>query len=63
MAAPPQRRALGALFLVLAVFFAGIAVTAAQADSEEVQRWVVSIAAAVLALWLGSLALRSFRRG
>ena len=51
-----QRRALGALFLVLAVFFTGIAVSAFSAEDRTV--WVVGVAAAGLALWLQALALR-----
>jgi hypothetical protein len=58
--AASQRRALGALFLVLAVFFAGIAFTAFASEEREV--WVVGVAAAGLALWLASLALRGLRR-
>ena len=54
MPAPSHRRALGALFLVLAAAFAGIAVTAFRAE-----QWVIAGAAAVLALWLGGLALRA----
>ena len=51
-----QRRALGALFLLLAVFFTGIAVTAFSSEDRAV--WVVGVAAAGLALWLAGLALR-----
>ena len=54
MAAPSQRSVLGALFLFLAAAFAGIAVTAVQADV-----WVVAIAAAAIAMWLGTLAFRA----
>jgi hypothetical protein len=52
-----QRRALGALFLLLAIFFAGIAFTAFAAENREV--WVIGVAAATLALWLTGLAARS----
>jgi hypothetical protein len=51
-----QRRALGALFLVLAVFFTGIAVTAFASEDHTV--WVVGVAASGLALWLAGLAFR-----
>ena len=51
-----QRRALGALFLVLAIFFTGVAVSAFSAENRTV--WVVGVAAAGLALWLLALALR-----
>jgi hypothetical protein len=56
-----QRRAMGALFLVLAIFFAGIAVTAFASEDRPV--WVIGVAAAGLALWLLSLAARNLRRG
>ncbi|MGI8421177.1 MAG: hypothetical protein ACR2MU_02780 [Gaiellaceae bacterium] len=51
-----MRRPLGALFAVLALAMAGIAVAAAGAH-----RWVIVFAAAALAVWLGSLALSSMR--
>ena len=54
-----QRRALGALFLILAVFFTGIAVTAFSSEDRTV--WVVGVAAAGLALWLAGLAFRGLR--
>jgi hypothetical protein len=54
--AVPQRRALGALFLVLAILFAGIAFTAFAAEEREV--WVIGVAAAGLALWLAGMGLR-----
>ena len=54
--APSQRRALGALFLILAALFGGIAVAAAGADV-----WVIAVAGAALALWLLSLSVRAFR--
>jgi hypothetical protein len=51
---PSQRRALGALFLVLCVFFAGIAAAAFDAGV-----WPIALAAAALALWLSTLAGRA----
>jgi len=54
--APSQRRALGALFLVLAFGFAGIAYAAAYAG-----KWPIVAGAAAIGLWLGALALRSLR--
>ena len=57
MRAPSQRRALGALFLVLAAAFAGIAVTAAGAGV-----WIVAVAAGVLAAWLVGMSGRALRR-
>ena len=58
--AASQRRALGALFLVLAVFFSGIAFTAFASEDRTV--WVIGAAAAAIALWLAGLAVRSLRR-
>jgi hypothetical protein len=57
----PQRRALGVLFLLLALGFAGVAAASAHGAGGEVRRWVVAFAAAALALWLGGLALRALR--
>ena len=56
MAASPQRRALGALFLLLAVAFAGIAFAAGTA-----KEWIIVAAAAVIALWMIGLAARGLR--
>jgi hypothetical protein len=61
MAGPSHRRALGALFLVLAVAFAGVAFAAFQAE-REAAGWVIGLAASALALWLGSLAVRALWR-
>ena len=64
MRAPGQRRALGALFALLTLLFAGIAFTAGSAAADgRAAGWVVAIAAAVLALWLATLAARGLRRG
>ena len=57
MAARSQRRALGALFLVLAALFLGMAVAAGGADV-----WVIAIAAGALGLWMFGLAVRAWRR-
>ena len=54
-----QRHALAALFTLLAVALALIAVFSAL---EGGQAWVVALAAGVLALWLGDLARRAARR-
>ena len=51
-----QRRVLGVLFLFLAIFFVGIAFTAIKAGGSAV---VIGVAAAVLALWIGTLGLRA----
>jgi hypothetical protein len=52
-----QRRALGGLFLLLTLAFAGIAVAAVDAGV-----WVIALAAAVLAGWLAGLAFGSLRK-
>jgi len=57
MRAGLQRRALGALFLVIALAMAGIAVASALHG-----RWVIVFAAGVLAAWLASLAGRGLLR-
>jgi hypothetical protein len=51
-----QRRAQGAFFAFLTIFFAGI--TAAAFDARV---WVIVVAAAVLTLWMGTLAVRTLR--
>ena len=51
-----QRRALGTLFLVLSIAFAGLAIAAAR---DRV--WVVAFAAAVLGVWLLTMAVRGLR--
>jgi hypothetical protein len=56
VARPGQRRAQGALFAFLTVFFAGI--TAAAFDARV---WVVVVAGLALTLWMGSLAVRTLR--
>ncbi|MFN2468290.1 MAG: hypothetical protein ABR521_09220 [Gaiellaceae bacterium] len=56
MRVPSQRRALGALFLVLTLGFASIAVAALRAE-----QWVIGAAAAGLAGWLATLAAASLR--
>ena len=56
MRLPSQRRALGLLFLALAVFFAGIAWAAAVAGP-----WPVAVAATVLGIWLAVLGVDALR--
>jgi hypothetical protein len=51
-----QRRVQGALFAFLALFFAGV--TAAAFDAGV---WVIVVAGAALALWMGGLAVRTLR--
>lgn len=61
MAPPGQRRALGALFLILAIAFAGIAAAAIEAVDSEKGLLVVVIAAGAIALWLLTLSIRNLR--
>ena len=56
-----QRPALGALFAFLAIALAGIAFAAGYGAGSTVGRWVVAFAAAVLAVWLASMAYRLFK--
>jgi hypothetical protein len=53
-----RRRPLGALFLVLAAGFAGVGFIAAL---EGGRAWVIAIAAAALAVWMGEMAFRALR--
>jgi hypothetical protein len=53
-----RRPALGALFVLIAAGFAGIAVAAAFAGGRA---WVIAAAAALLALWMGEQAVRALR--
>jgi hypothetical protein len=57
-----QRRALGGLFSVLTLAFAGLAIWAAAGAGGSVRRWVVAFAAAALAAWLASIAWPLLRR-
>ena len=54
--APTQRRALGALFLLLAALFAGIAVAGTNAGV-----WPVAIAGLALCLWMIGMVVRAWR--
>jgi hypothetical protein len=56
-----QKPALGALFGLLALGFAGIAFTALYGAGANVGRWVIALAAAALAVWLATMALRALR--
>ena len=56
MSRATQRRAQGVLFSFLTIFFAGIAASAYRGEA-----WVIVVAAAVLALWMAGLAIRTFR--
>ena len=52
-----QRRALGLLFLVLSLGFAGIGYASADAG-----RWVIAVAAVALGGWMLTMSLRLLRR-
>jgi hypothetical protein len=54
-----QRRLLGLLFVALAL---GLALIAAYAAREGGGAWIIALAAAALALWLGDLARRALVR-
>ncbi len=56
-----QRPALGALFSLLALGFAGVAFAAGHGAGGAVGRWVVVLAAAALAVWLATMAFRTLR--
>ena len=56
-----QRPALGALFSLLAIAFAGVAFASGNGAGGEVGRWIIAFAAAALAVWLASMAFRAFR--
>jgi hypothetical protein len=60
-AAVKHRRALGALFFLLAIGFAGVAYGAATGARHEAIGWVIASAAAALAVWLGSMAIRALK--
>jgi hypothetical protein len=53
-----QRRALGLLFTALAAGLGAIAVYSALSGGRA---WVLALAAAALAVWMGGLALRTLR--
>jgi hypothetical protein len=53
-----KRPSLGALFLLLALSFGGLAYAAATAGG---QAWVIAVASGVLALWMAELAFRTLR--
>jgi hypothetical protein len=53
-----RRRSLGGLFSVLAAGFLGIGIYAASAGGGA---WVISVAGAALAVWMGELAYRNLR--
>ena len=59
MARAGQRRAQGAFFAFLTIFFAGI--TAAAFSAETWQKWPIVIAGAALTIWMGTLAVRTLR--
>jgi hypothetical protein len=54
----PRRPALGALFILLAVAFAGVAYAAAVAGEAA---WIVAGAAALMAVWMAEQAFKALR--
>jgi hypothetical protein len=59
-----QRRVQGAFFLLLAIFFAGIAAAGSvAARDDEPGLWVVVVAAGAIALWFLGVAARALRAG
>jgi hypothetical protein len=56
-----QRRALGALFALLAIGFAGIGFAAAYGARNAGAGWIIALAAVALAVWFASLAYRGLR--
>jgi hypothetical protein len=56
-----QRPALGALFALLAIAFAGVAFAAGNGAGDQAGRWIIAFAAAAIAVWLASMAFRAFR--
>ena len=57
-----QRRALGILFVTLAVLLLGAAAAALVGAGDDARRWIVGLAALAIAWWLGSLAFALLRR-
>jgi len=56
-----QRRALGALFAVLAIGFAGVAFAAAYGAGREAAGWTIVLASAALSVWLATMAFRALK--
>jgi hypothetical protein len=56
-----QRRALGALFLLLAIGFAGVAFAAAYGAGSEAAGWTIVLASAALSVWLATMAFRALK--
>ncbi|CAN5313904.1 hypothetical protein BH18ACT12_BH18ACT12_14140 [soil metagenome] len=56
-----RRPALGSLFFVLALGFAGVAYAAANGAGGDVGRWVIALAAGVIGVWLATMAVRALR--
>ena len=50
------------LFAALTLAFAALAVASAWGAGGEARRWIVAVAAAAIALWIGDLARRILRR-
>ena len=56
-----QRHALGTLFALLALALTGVAFEAARGAGGAAGRWIVAVAAAAIAIWLATLAVRALR--
>ena len=56
-----ERRALGALFAVLAIGFAGVAFAAAYGAGREAAGWTIVLASASLSVWLATMAFRALK--
>jgi len=56
-----QRRALGALFALLAIGFLGIAFAAVYGASGEAAGWAIGLASLALDFWLASMAYKALR--
>jgi len=56
-----QRRALGALFLLLSIGLAGVAFAAASGAGSEAAGWTIGLASAALSVWLATMAFRALK--
>jgi hypothetical protein len=55
------RPTLGALFLLLAAVFAGMAYEAGAAARSHATLWIVSVCSGAIAIWFVGLSVRAFR--
>jgi hypothetical protein len=61
VAGQQPRPTLGALFLLLAAAFAGVAFETGSAASGRAALWVIAVCAGVIASWFVGLCVRAFR--